>query len=128
MRRILYMWINLCVVPLTSESKTTSDSNWKMIRQGKARAGKDYFRQFQTFQICLHYWVCFFLIRKRRKMRIRQAAATKEHQAVVNAVGRFMKVYFYWWISFLLIFFTNNFSSNLRCYLPLWEITHPEKY
>jgi len=25
-------------------------------------------------------------------MRIRQAAATKEHQAVVNAVGRFMKV------------------------------------
>lgn len=31
------------------------------------------------------------LYRKRRKMRIRQAAATKEHQAVVNAVGRFMK-------------------------------------
>ena len=25
-------------------------------------------------------------------MRIRQAAATKEHEAVVNAVGRFMKV------------------------------------
>ncbi|XP_066912255.1 uncharacterized protein [Clytia hemisphaerica] len=31
------------------------------------------------------------LYRKRRKLRIRKAAATKEHQAVVNAVGRFMK-------------------------------------
>ena len=36
--------------------------------------------------------ILLLLCRKRRKMRINQAAATQEHQAVVNAVGRFMKV------------------------------------
>ena len=45
-------------------------------------------------KVCCIFIIFFpFFYRKRRKLRIRQAAATKEHQAVVNAVGRFMKVH-----------------------------------
>ena len=33
------------------------------------------------------------IFRKRRKLRIQESQATKEHEAVVKAVGRFMKVW-----------------------------------